>query len=131
MSVPREEAAMHIEIAEGWQLKIDEGPEWLFLRLSRTHEDGHPEPPVAQQGWTLAEERGKLRLVFELHENARLTSFLVGQLLLLHKRAELAGGTFRIQGFSEQNYEALRMTRVAESFPNYASREDAVLGRQP
>lgn len=122
---------MGVPVADGWHLEIDEGPEWLFLRLIRTHEDAAPEPPVATSGWAIAQERQKSRLVFELGEHMLLTSFLVGQLILLHKRAELAGGRFRIQGFSSQNYETLKMTRVAERFPNYASREDAVLGRLP
>ena len=122
---------MTIDIANGWRFEIDEGPEWLFLRLCRSGGDDVPEPPVAVRGWEIAEERRKRRLVFELGDDVLLTSFLVGQLILLHKRAEMTGGAFRICGFSAHVYETLKMIRVADRFPNYANREDAVLGRLP
>jgi hypothetical protein len=119
---------MTVPIADGWQFDVDEGPEWLFLCLRRNGHEGVPEPPVAVRAWEIAEQRQKTRIVFELCENFLLTSFLIGQLILLHKRAQIAGATFRIQGFSMQNYETLKMLRVADRFPNYASREKAVLG---
>lgn len=120
-----------IAVAEGWGLTVDEGPEWVFLRLSRSAGFAAPEPPVAATGWAIAESGGKRRLVFELEPDVALTSFLVGQLILLHKRAELAGGVFRICGFSDAAVATLRVIRVADRFPNYATREDAVMGRLP
>jgi hypothetical protein len=119
---------MTVPIADGWQFDVDEGPEWLFLCLRRSGPDAAPEPPVATRAWEIAEQSHKTRIVFEMGENAFLTSYLVGQLILLHKRALIAGATFRIQGFSAHNYATLQMLHVADRFPNYAGRENAVLG---
>lgn len=119
------------DIASGWRFEIDEGPEWLFLRLCRVADDYVPEPPVATRGWALVEERQKRRIVFELSDGVMLTSYLAGQLILLHKRAEMVDGVFRICGFSSHANETLKIIRVADRFPNYANREDAVLGRLP
>lgn len=122
---------MAVQIAEGWHFDVDAGPEWLFLRLRRQGHEMTSEPPVATRGWTIAEEHDRNRLVFEMAAETHLNSYLVGQLILLHKRAQLAGGVFRICGFTERDYRTLEMIRVAERFPNYASREDAVVGRLP
>jgi hypothetical protein len=120
--------AMTVPIADGWQFDVEEGPEWLFLCLRRSGHDAAPEPPVATRAWEIAQQSRRTRIVFELCENVMLSSFLVGQLILLHKRAQIAGATFRIQGFSTHNYTTLQMLRVADRFPNYAGRENAVLG---
>lgn len=119
---------MTVPIADGWHFDIDEGPEWLFLCLRKERPDADPEPPVASRGWGIAEQHQKSRIVFEISDDAPLTSYLVGQLILFHKRAQIAGATFRIQGFSSQNYTILKMLRVADRFPNYSTRENAVLG---
>lgn len=121
---------MAYSVGDGWQLDVDEGPDWLFLRLLRNGSDAAPEPPLAARGWAIADERQKVRLIFELGDGIVMTSHLAGQLILMHKRAEMAGGRFRICGFDEHAYSTLKMIRVAERFPNYASREDAVLGRR-
>ena len=122
---------MRIEIASGWWFEVDESPEWIFLKLCRDAEEYVADPPVAIRTWDVVEERQRRRIVFELDEGLMLTSYLVGQLILLHKRAEIAGGVFRICNFSPHAFETLRLIRVADRFPNYASREDAVLGRLP
>jgi anti-anti-sigma regulatory factor len=119
-----------IPVAEGWQIHVDESPEWLFVRLTRTEGDSVPEPRIAQVVWDAAQHRGLRRLVFELDGRLILSSFLVGQLVLLHKRAELEHGVFRLCGISDENYRILRMMHLSDRFPNYRSREDAVLGRR-
>lgn len=122
---------MVTNVGTGWQLNVDESPEWLFFRLSRVGEDYSPEPPLAETVWKIAEELGRKRLVFEIDDGVRLTSFLCGQLVLLHKRAELARGAFRLCGLSPMSYETLQMMRLSSRFPNYRNREDAVTGRLP
>lgn len=120
---------MVVDVGPGWQLCVDESPEWLFFRLVRISEAYTPEPPLAARMWELAEQRDRRRLVFELDDGVMLTSFLVGQLVLVHKRAEMVRGVFRLCGFPAQTYWTLRLMGMADRFPNYRSREDAVLGR--
>ena len=122
---------MRVDVASGWWFEVDESPEWLFMKLCRSAEESGPEPPVAVRTWEVVEERQRRRVVFELCDDLLMTSYLAGQLILLHKRADLAGGVFRICSFSRHAFETLRLIRVADRFPNYASREDAVLGRLP
>ena len=122
---------MRADVASGWWFEVDEGPEWLFMKLCRDAEESVPEPPVAVRTWEVVEERQRRRIVFELCDDLLMTSYLAGQLILLHKRAELSGGVFRICRFSSHSFETLRLIRVADRFPNYSSREDAVLGRRP
>ncbi len=119
-----------IEVANGWRLTVDEGPEWLFFRLSNVDGDAAAEPPLAAKVWGHAQNRGHNRLVFELDQATLLTSFLVGQLVLLHKRAEIEGGVFRVCDFSEYACMTLSRMRMSDRFPNYRNREDAVLGHR-
>ena len=120
-----------IEVAEGWSLTVDEGPEWLFFRLSRSESHYAAEPPLSAVVWDQAKSRGRKRLVFELDHGTLLTSYLVGQLVLLHKRAEIEKGVFRVCDLPDHAYETLSLMRMADRFPNYRNREDAVLGHLP
>ena len=120
-----------IEIASNWILHVDVGPEWLFCRLGKTSHDADPSPPLAERAWKMAEEHHIQRIVVELGPNVALTSHLVGQLVLLHKRCHRAGGVTRICGFDRHAYDVLNVMRLDERFPNYRSREDAVMGYHP
>lgn len=120
-----------VELGYGWQLQIDEGSEWLFFRLLQTSFESEPPRPLAEVLWAIASERGKNRLVLELAQGALLTSYIIGQLAILHKRVMLDGGVLRLCGLSDDNYRVLQMMRLAERFPNYRTREAAVMGWQP
>lgn len=122
---------MIIQLANGWTLTVDEGPEWLFFRLSKASADATLEPPLAAKIWDCAVHNGRHRLVFELDDQTMLTSYLVGQMVLLHKRAEIEGGVFRVCRLSEYAYTTLRIMKMADRFPNYRNREDAVMGHLP
>ncbi|MBX3438355.1 MAG: hypothetical protein KF861_12750 [Planctomycetaceae bacterium] len=122
---------MTVDVGTGWRLTFDLSPEWLFCRLSRNGAEASPEPSLAQSVWSIAEEHQLRRLVFELDEEVRLTSYLVGQFVLLHKRAELARGTFRLCGITAFSFETIHLMGLASRFPNYRNREDAVMGRLP
>jgi anti-anti-sigma regulatory factor len=119
-----------LQLAAGWQIDVDYSPDWLFMRL-QGHSAREPFPPLSEALWSHAEEHGVNRLVFELGESVLLTSYVIGQLMLLHKRAHLDGGTLRVCGFTPANHQVLAMMQLAERFPNYATREDAVLGHLP
>ncbi len=120
-----------VEIAQGWDLVVDVSPEWLFMRLCVSGENLEPHPPLAERMWELAEENSVVRIVFELGDDVVLTSHVVGQLVLVHKRSYEVGGLLRICGFSDWNYAVLQVRQLADRFPNYGTREDAVMGRRP
>ncbi len=119
------------EIASHWFLHVDVGPEWLFCRLGKSAEDADPAPPLAERVWDVVDKQHIYLVVVELESDVALTSHLVGQLVLLHKRCHRAGGVMRICGFNRVAYEVLKIMRLDERFPNYPSRQDAVMGKQP
>jgi anti-anti-sigma regulatory factor len=114
--------------APGWQIRTDVSLEWIFLRVTCSDLEADGSPPIAETAWSLAEEHGVNRIVVELDASARLTSYLIGQLVLLHKRCYLAGGVVRLCGLSEQQFAVIQLMRLAERLPNYAGREAAVMG---
>jgi len=120
-----------VETAQGWQLRTDVMGDWLIVGVAR---DGHEppfEPAWAESIWSLAVRHGKARLAVEFDEGLLLTSLLVGQLVRLHKRAHLGGGTLRMCGLSPENESILRMMGLTERFPNYPSPQAAMGGEVP
>lgn len=115
----------------GWQVAIDTSPEWWFVRIEGNAAGSLDGGGFVDQLWERAERENITRFVVELSESAMLTSLLVGQLIQLHKRAHLAGGVARICNWGDEHYDSLSLLRVADRFPNYDSREAAVLGRLP
>ena len=120
-----------IETAQGWRLEVDFAGEWLVVRIGRDGEQVPKEPALAESIWGLAERHDRRRLAIELNPPLALTSLLVGQLILLHKRAHLNGGTVRVCGLSPENDRILRLMGLSERFPNYATREAALAGDLP
>lgn len=114
----------------GWSLQIDESPEWWFVTIGvQPGETG--EVGLAETLWDAAAEDGMRRFVIELNRSTLLTSILIGQLVLLHKRAWLESGVVRICGWSDVQYSVLEQMQLADRFPNYPTREAAVMGSAP
>ena len=116
------------EFAAGWILDVHASPEWVFLDLCHTGTAFDLTPPLAEHAWQIAEHHSVYQLVLEFGSNVALTSHLVGQIVLLHKRLCQNGGHLRLCGLPRNNYEVLQVMNVAQRFPNYRTREDAVLG---
>lgn len=120
-----------VQIAEGWELDVERGPDWLFVRPHLVGSRATETPPLAEHIWSLLELNVTNRLVLELDQIRFLHSYLIGQLVWLHKRIHTQGGIMRISGLSAPNQEMLRISRLDSRFPQYPSREDAVLGYRP
>ncbi len=120
-----------IQIAEGWELSVDRGPDWLFVRPHSVSGDTGSMPPLAEEIWALLEQHQIRRVVVELDEIPLLHSYLVGQLVWLHKRVVSQGGLMRISGVSSVNQDVLHTCRLDDRFPAYLNRGDAVMGYHP
>jgi anti-anti-sigma factor len=120
-----------VQIAHGWELDVDRGPDWLFVRPHSLPRDAAEMPPLAEQIWSLLEQNFTHRLVLELDRISYLQSYLVGQLVWLHKRIHTHGGLMRICGMSEENQDVLHQCRLDDRFPRYLNREAAVMGYRP
>ena len=119
-----------LEVAPGWQMDVERGPDWLFIRLHPPH-GASGEPPLAENLWSAISQHFTYRVVLELDEVDCLQSYLVGQLVLLHKRLSTHDGMLRLAGISDHNQNVLKACRLEGRFPQYANRTDAVHGHRP
>jgi anti-anti-sigma regulatory factor len=122
---------MLLELAPGWSMDLDRGPDWLFVRLRAPAKGLSPEFDMAEAVWEKLDQAFCYRLVMELDEVPRLQSWMIGQLVLLHKRIASNGGMMRLCGVSDSNQAALRSCRLDDRFPQYANRTAAVMGQRP
>jgi anti-anti-sigma regulatory factor len=123
---------MVVDLVPGWTFETERGPDWLFIR---------PIPPAdimqggevefAEAVWELMDQQFCYRVVLEMDRIPILRSWLIGQLVLLHKRITLHDGLMRLAGMSDSNQEVLCMVRLADRFPQYPDRGAAVMGRRP
>jgi anti-anti-sigma regulatory factor len=117
-----------LEIAPGWRLDIDRGPNWLFVTVREPGQNAWDTPPLAERLWALLQAHLVDRLILELGEIKVLNSYLLGQLVLLHKQICTHGGVMRLSGLSQSNQEVLHLFRLDDRFPHYCTREEAILG---
>lgn len=125
-----------LQLAPGWDLTVERGPDWLFVRVRPPVRLSFCDtPPLAESVWELLQQQFSHRVVVELDDVHLLSSYLIGQLILLHKRVSGVGGIMRLSGVSEENRMALRMCRLDDRLPTYTDRTEAVMGgfrpRQP
>jgi anti-anti-sigma regulatory factor len=115
----------------GWDLKVERGPDWLWVRLV------HPDPlssenwPFAEDVWALLERHFTYRLVLELDDIDLLDSSVIGQLALLDRRIRNHGGLLRLTGVSPFNQEVLHTHGLLGRFAVYSDLPDAVMGDWP
>ena len=122
---------MLLELAPGWSMDLDRGPDWLFVRLRPPATGPNVEFDLAEQVWEKLNQAFCYRLVLELDEVPRLQSWMIGQLVLLHKRICTHGGMMRLCGLNDANHQVLRICRLDDRFPQYANRTAAVMGHRP
>jgi len=120
-----------VHIAHGWDLDVQRGPDWLFVRPSSPTPEAMDEPQLAAQVWALLEQNFGHRLVLELDRLEYLQSHLIGQLVWLYKRIHSQGGVMRICGLSPATWDVLRVSQLHDRFPYYPDREAAVMGHRP
>jgi len=119
-----------IQSAAGWNLDVDRGPDWVFVRL-------HPPmgfddaQGLAECVWQVVEQNFIYRVVLELDEVGLLNSTMIGQLVLLSKRVHSHGGVLRLCGVSDANCGVLRTCRLDAALPNFDGRGNAVMGHRP
>lgn len=110
---------------------IARGPDWLFCRLLPANGSGDEPIDLAAEVWNLMQQHLVDRVVLEMDEVARLSSHLIGQLVLLHKRVHAKGGIMRLSGLADSNQQVLRMAQLEDRFPRYVRRDDAIRGAAP
>ena len=101
-------------------------PAGFYVRAAM---DGLAAPTdLAERVWSAADRHFIYRLVLEMDDVSMLPSDLMGQLVMLQKRAVQHAGALRLSGLSEQCASALRVCRLDQALPSFPSREEAVVG---
>ncbi len=114
-----------------WQLDVDRGPGWLFIRLRPPSDSLEIDFDLAAQIWAMLTNHLTYRLVLEMDEVQYMPSALIGQLVLLQKRVHEHDGVLRLCGLSARCQQALHLCRLSDGLPNYEGRVEAVLGHFP
>jgi len=118
-----------IELNQGWKLHVDRSPDWLFIHVEAPSHRAMGEPDIAEAVVREMSSSGIKRVVMDFNANVMLFSYLVGQLVSLHKRLHLEGGAFRICALSHENEDVLKTLRLSDRLPNYRDRGAAVMGQ--
>lgn len=126
---------VQVPLARGWELDVERGPDWLFVRPRCSEEGVGSELELAEHLWLLLEQNLTHRMVLELNAIDRLTPALVEQLVSLQKRIHAREGTLRICSLSDANASLLDKSAWSSLLPHFCDREAAVMGyarpRQP
>src|SRR5262245_1298326 len=122
---------MVLDVVPGWAMDLDRGPDWLFVRLRPPRHGDTQEFGLAETIWEMMEQSFNHRLVLEMEDVWLLRSWMVGELVKLHKRVASTGGTLRLCGMNDGNQDVLRTSRLDDRFPQYRTRGDAVMGHRP
>src|SRR5688572_25684276 len=101
-----------VQIASGWSFDVDRGPDWVFVRLREDGASSTPQPPLADTLLEVLKRHFAHRLVVEMDEVTLLRSFVLGQLLQVHKQVQTQGGIMRLCGLSESNQQVLQAMRL-------------------
>jgi anti-anti-sigma regulatory factor len=109
----------------GWSLDTDVERDWLYVQATRIPGQGSDDTLFTDALMAIANQRNKFRLILELGNGLMLTSLLAGQLVILHKRVHLKGGSLRLCGMSNFNRDVLRLMGVLDRFHTYADRPAA------
>src|SRR5262245_20928775 len=120
------DSQMTTQTVESWIGRIEQGPDWLFVRLrvpDRMEEVGCQ---IAEPVWRAMQYHVMRRVVLEMDDVQYIRSELIRELVLLHRRVQASGGLLRLSGLSDANQQVLEICRLADRFPRYRDRLDAV-----
>ena len=120
-----------IALSSGWELEVERGPDWLFVRPAAPADVDRNGSSLAESIWSVVKQHFVYRVVVECDHLERVTSGVVAQLVGLQRRLQKEGGTLRLCGLSDKNQEVLRLCRLDGLFPQFGSRSQAVLAHRP
>jgi anti-anti-sigma factor len=114
---------------------VERGPGWVFVSVHPPQDYPAIEEPVlpeapslAEDVWDILQQHMVDRVVLQMDGVDFVSSRLIGQLVLLHKRIHNAGGIIRLCGLTPHCEQALKSAGLAGRFPHYDRLDDAVRG---
>ena len=119
-----------MQLAQGWSVGVDRGPDWLFVTLQSDGTQSEP-TELGENLWALLQCHLGNRMVLELHQVPQVNSPLLGQLVALSQRIQDGRGVLRVCGVNEQGQQAIRAAQLERLLPCYDDRASAVMGQRP
>lgn len=120
-----------MQVAQGWSVGIERGPDWLFVNLHREDEEAGEPTALAESLWDLLQCHLGHRMVIELNDIPLVSSGLLGQLVQLSKQINDQRGVLRLCGVSANGEQGIRAARLERLLPCYEDRAAAVKGSRP
>lgn len=120
-----------VELASGWNLNVERGPDWLFVRIHCDDADPNASPSLAEAIWSLLKDHFTRRIVVECDQVPLLNSGILSELLKLRSMINSENGMMRLSGLSPVNRRVLRTMKLENELPVYSDRNAAVMGGQP
>ncbi len=114
--------------AAGYELDVDRGPDWLWIKVRSPDAGSSHSASLAKQLMELVEQHFIYRIVLDLHGIPELSSQLIGDLVQLDKQILKHEGVLRICGLSPEGRAMLEMCGLDDLCLAYETREEAILG---
>jgi len=116
------------EPAQPEELEIERGPNWLFVRVHTCHSCSPTCPSLASRISEALDQQLVNRVVLELGDAAISCEQLIEELTVLHNWVQHRHGVLRVCGLSGRTSYRLHRSPLAQHFPVYHDREEAVWG---
>ena len=111
----------------GWDLEVDRGPDWLFVRLKEPEHRARQSASVKEALWALLEQHFTHRLMLEMDQVKTLNKKLIDELATLNDQINEHGGMMRVCGLKPQHRQLLARHDVGVAV--YADRAHALLSK--
>jgi hypothetical protein len=117
-----------VSIAGGYELDVDRGPNWLFVKVQPTAKPTKQASQIADEIWSISSRHFIYRLVLELDQFDTVPEDLIDQILTLQERLAERGGSLKLCGVSPECEGQIHERHLEESLRIHESRVHAVLG---
>lgn len=107
-----------------WDLAVERGPDWLFVRLKNAPAARSDGPKLTEAVWDMIREHHASRVVLELDRVAAVDDQLIDAIGEIGTRVRREGGLIRTCGLSPANRD--RLQGAAGGVPHFDTRSEAV-----
>lgn len=110
------------------ELEIERGPNWLFVRVHACHTCSDTCASLASRVSAALDQHLVNRVVLELGDAAISCDQLIEELMVLDNWIQHRHGVLRVCGLSGRASYRLHRSPLAQHFPVYHNRQEAVWG---
>jgi hypothetical protein len=110
---------------QAWDLAVERGPDWLFVRLENAPAARGDGPQLTEAVWDMIREHHASRVVLELDRVEAVDEQLIDAIGEIGTRVRREGGLIRTCGLSPANVRRLEGA-AAGGVPHFGTRSEAV-----